>query len=109
MLLLSKRCSYCVCTGSAPCVLADILALNFLRINIEIEKLRRQEEETNLALEAQEVIAKAALAEMRALRAKLRQLQKQRAMLKRKEQQVFDAGAAEAEELERLEQQEALN
>ena len=109
MLLLSKRCGYCVCTGSAPYVLADILALNFLRINAEIEKLRRQEEETNLALEAQEAITKAALAEMRALHAKLQQLQKQRAILKQKEQQVFNAGAAKAKELERLEQQEALN
>jgi hypothetical protein len=82
LLLLSKRCGHCVCAGLAPCVLADILLLNFSRIDAEIEKLRRQEEETNLALEAQEVIAKAAFTEMRALRAKLRQLQKQRAMLK---------------------------
>lgn len=74
-----------------------------------MEKLRRQEEETDLALEAQEAIAEAALSEMRALRAKSRRLRKQKAMLKRKEQQVFDAGAADAEELERLDQREALN
>jgi hypothetical protein len=70
LLLLSKRCRNCVCAGSAPCVLAKILPLNFLRIDAKIEKLRRQEEETNLALKAQEAIAEAALAEMRVLRAK---------------------------------------
>ena len=74
LLLLSKRYCYYICIGSAPCVLADILALNFLRINAEIEKLRRQEEETDLALEAQEAIAKAVLAEICALRVKLQQL-----------------------------------
>jgi hypothetical protein len=82
LLLLSERCGNCVCAGSAPCVLAKILPLNFLRINAKIEKLRRQEEETDLALKAQEVIAKAALAEMRVLRAKSWRLRKQKAMLK---------------------------
>jgi len=106
---LSERCGHCVRAGSAPCVPADIPAPNFSRIDAEMEKLRNQEEETDLALEAQEAIAEAALAEMRALRAKSRRLRKQKAMLKRKEQQVFDAGAADAEELERLDQQEALN
>jgi hypothetical protein len=57
--------------GLVPCILVDILLSNFSRINVEIEKLRRQEKEINLALEAQEAINKAALAEMRALFAKL--------------------------------------
>jgi hypothetical protein len=99
---LSERCGNCVRAGSAPCVPAKIPPLNFLRINTKIEKLRRQEEETNLALKAQEAITKAALAEMRALRAKSQRLRKQKAMLKQKEQQIFNAGAADAEELERL-------
>ena len=70
-MLLSKRCRHCVCVGLAPYIAANILALNFARINAKIEKLRRQEEETDLALKVQEAITKAALAEMRVLRAKL--------------------------------------
>ena len=106
---LSEKCGNCESAGSSSCVPADIPLPNFSRVDAEMERLRKQEEEADLALEAQEAVAEAALAEMRALRAKLRRLRKQKALLKRKEQQVFDADAVAAGELERLEQQEALN
>lgn len=106
---LSEKCGNCERAGASSCEPVDIPIPNFSRIDKEMEKLRKQEEETDEALEAQEAIAEAALAEMRALRAKARRLRKQRALLKRKEQQVFDAGAEDAADIERLEQREALN
>jgi hypothetical protein len=70
LLLLSKRCRNYKKVGATSCAPIDILIPNFSRIDKQIEKLRKQEEETNKALKAQEAIAKAALAKMRALRAK---------------------------------------
>jgi hypothetical protein len=74
-----------------------------------MEKLRKQEEETNKALKAQEAIAEAALAKMRALRAKAWRLRKQKAMLKQKEQQIFNTGAKDATNIEVLERRAHLN
>jgi hypothetical protein len=91
------------------CAPIDILIPNFSCINKEIEKLRKQEEETNKALKAQEAIAKAALAKMCTLRAKARQLRKQKAMLKQKEQQIFNIGAKDAANIKVLERRAHLN
>jgi hypothetical protein len=44
----------------------------------------------------------------RALRTKLRRLQAQKRRLKKREQEIFDEGREDAEELERLEAEEAL-
>ncbi|EFQ87559.1 hypothetical protein PTT_16903 [Pyrenophora teres f. teres 0-1] len=49
------------------------------------------------------------LERMRVARSKLKRLRKQKRLLKRREQQVFDAGREEAEDLERLEALEHLN
>ena len=106
---LSERCGNCESVGAASCAPVDIPIPNFSRIDKEMEKLRKQEEETDEALEAQEAIAEAALAEMRALRAKARRLRKQKAILKQKEQQIFNTGAEDAADIEALERRAHLN
>ncbi|KAL1641027.1 hypothetical protein SLS61_010207, partial [Didymella pomorum] len=106
---LSERCGNCEKVGATSCAPVDIPIPNFSRINREMEKLRKQEEETDKALEAQEAIAEAALSEMRALRAKARRLRKQKAILKQKEQQIFNTGAEDAADIEVLERWAHLN
>jgi hypothetical protein len=71
--------------------------------------LESLEEATEAQLEADEAVAEAALARMRDARNKLKRLCKQKRLLKKKEQRMFDEGLETAEELERLEALESLN
>jgi hypothetical protein len=82
---------------------------DFLKINRELEKLEKQEE----AVEAQQDADKKLIAEaqerLRVSRSKMRQLRKQRKLLKRKEADVFEAGREDAEELDWLEERKRFN
>ncbi|KAF1941749.1 hypothetical protein EJ02DRAFT_347058 [Clathrospora elynae] len=120
MLSLSLRCGNCCRDGVATCLPAHIPIPDFSGINRALEKLEAQENAVEAQMladdEAAEVsvieaqrVATAARERSRAARAKLSRLRKQRKLLKRKEQEIFDEGRIEAEELERLEELEGFN
>jgi erythromycin esterase-like protein len=73
---------------------------DFSKINRKLEKLEKQEE----AVEAQQDADKKLIAEaqerLQVLRSKMRQLRKQRKLLKQKEADIFEAGREDAEELD---------
>ncbi|KAL7780671.1 hypothetical protein CFE70_010696 [Pyrenophora teres f. teres 0-1] len=85
---LSDRCGNCYRNGVKECVPAQIPLPDFSKIDRGMGKLEKR---------------------MRVARSKLKRLRKQKRLLKRREQQVFDAGREEAEDLERLEALEHLN
>ncbi|KAF1940475.1 hypothetical protein EJ02DRAFT_455990 [Clathrospora elynae] len=105
----SARCGNCYQSGIATCVPVHIPVPDFSSINWEIEKLSEEEEAAELQLDAEEQAATDALVRTQAARAKLQRLQKQKRLLKQKEQEIFDKGRDNAEALEQLEQLELFN
>lgn len=106
---LSERCGNCVRNGNYDCSPAEVPLPDFSRLDREMAKLETAEEETEAQLEADEAAAEAVLVRMREARNKLKRLRKQKKLLKKKEQKMFDQGLETAEELERLEALEGLN
>ena len=108
MLSLNARCGNCVYASCLECVPADVPLPNQSKINKELEKLESLEDEVEAKLEANKALAKAALARMRGVRLKLKRLQKQKRLLKKKEQRLFNKGLETIEELKYLEALERL-
>jgi hypothetical protein len=124
---LSSRCGNCYRDGIPECVPAHIPLPDFSKLDREIERLEEQERAVEVQMEKDEEAANVAQASIlasiasaqrlvseaqersRASRAKLRRLHKQRKRLKLKEQEIFDEGRVEAEELEQLEVIEQFN
>jgi hypothetical protein len=71
-----------------------------------MEKLKTQEDAVEASLDADKKAVKAAMERMRVARSKLKRLRKQKRLLKRREKEIFELGQEDAEELERLEEQE---
>ena len=67
------------------------------------------EDEEEARLRVEEDMAEAALLRARQAREKLSRLRKQKKLLRRREQELFDRGLSTAEELEALEQLEEFN
>jgi chromosome segregation ATPase len=97
---LSKVCRQCYRNSVKECLPAYIPMPDFSKINRKLEKLEKQEE----AVEAQQDADKKLIAEaqerLQVLRSKMRQLRKQRKLLKQKEADIFEAGREDAEELD---------
>jgi hypothetical protein len=124
---LSSRCGNCYHDGIKECVPAHIPVPDFSKIDREIARLEEQERAVEAEMEKDEEVANAAQASIlasiaaaqqlvseaqgrsRASRSKLRRLHKQRKRLKLREQEIFDEGRVEAEELEQLELLEQFN
>jgi DNA repair exonuclease SbcCD ATPase subunit len=98
---LSKKCGNCEYNGIQKCEPVDLPVPDFTKIDNEMSRLEQMEDE---AAEAEE----AAMAALQAARAKLNRVRKQKKFLKRREQQWFDASAQFVEDIEQLEQQEAV-
>lgn len=101
MTSLSKKCGNCEYNGIRKCEPVDLPIPDFTKIDNEMSRLEEMEDE---AAEAEE----AAMAALQAARAKLNRVRKQKKFLKRREQQWFDATADFVEDIEQLEQQEAV-
>lgn len=99
---LSTKCGNCERRGIKICDPLEPPLPNFSRLDKEMDRLARMEEEAELAEEK-------AMEALQAARAKLLRLRKQRRFLKRKEQRLFDETSRHVEELEVLEGREALN
>jgi chromosome segregation ATPase len=106
---LSKVCGQCYRDSVKECLPANILIPDFSKINRKLEKLKKQEE----AVEAQQDANKKLIAEaqerLQVSRSKMRQLRKQRKLLKQKEADIFEAGQKDAEELDQLEERKRFN
>lgn len=99
---LHKQCGNCVSNGIVKCEPVDLAPPNFQKLDKEMERLEKLEEEAEAAEEA-------AISAMKAARAKLTRLRKQKRLLKRREQKLFDGSLQHAEDLEQLEAIEGLN
>lgn len=96
---LSQKCAECIRTGR-KCEPAEP-AVNFAGIDKALEKLEREELETEAAWEAAVELA-------RVKQSKLKRLRQQRRFLKEREQKMFEKGLSDVEELERLEELEKV-
>ncbi len=94
---LSRRCAECIRLGK-QCEPA-VPVVHFSGIDKAMEKLEREEMETEAAWEAANEIA-------RQKQTKLKRLRQQKRFLKEREQRMFDKGLDDVEELERLEELE---
>lgn len=101
---LSQKCGECVRKGR-KCEPAEPV-VNFSGIDKALEKLEREELETEAALDLANAQAQAANETARVKQAKLKRLRQQRRFIKAQEQRMFDKGLDDVEELERLEQLE---
>lgn len=124
---LNSRCGNCYRDGIKECVPAHIPLPDLSRLDREIARLEEQEgaieaqmEEDEKAASAAQATILASIAEAQRLvseaqersrvsRSKLRRLHKQRKCLKLREQQIFDEGREETEDLEQLESLEQFN
>ncbi|KAF2818256.1 hypothetical protein CC86DRAFT_309549, partial [Ophiobolus disseminans] len=91
------------------CLPAHIPKPDFSKLDRELEKLERQEDEVEASLDADEKLVEDALERIRVSRSKAKQLRKQKRLLKCREKEIFETGRAEAEELEGLEELEFFN
>lgn len=105
---LSEKCSNCVRSNIAKCEPENLPLPDFSKIDKEMERLERLEDAEEARLRVEEDMAEAALVRARQAREKLSRLRKQKKLLRRKEQELFDKGLSSASELEALEAQEAL-
>lgn len=106
---LHTKCSNCVRFGSASCQPEEVPLPDFSKIDKEMKRLEELEEAEEARLRVEEDLAEASLLRARQAREKLARLRKQRKLLRRKEQEMFDRGLSSVEELEGLEAQEAFN
>jgi hypothetical protein len=100
MSLLSEVCGQCYCDSVKECLLANISIPDFLKIDCELKKLKKQEEAVKAQQDADEKLIAEAQERLQVLRSKMRQLRKQRKLLKWKEADIFEAGWEDAEELD---------
>ena len=98
---LDVRCGNCVHNGVAKCEPVVLPVPNFARIDKEVLRLEKMEEEAEAA-------ENAAVAALTAARAKLIRLRKQKRFLKNREQELYDKSARFSEDLESLEALEVL-
>ena len=82
---------------------------NYLKIDKELARIDKEEEELEVKLRIEEEIAKAALTRARLLREKLERLRRSWKLLRWKEKKIFEEGISLIEELEQLEALESLN
>ena len=101
---LSKRCSECVRTGKKCGPAAP--KVDFSSIDRAMEKLEKEELETEAAWKAANELARSAQETARTKQSKLERLRVQKRFLRKKEQNMFDKGLDDVEELERLEDME---
>lgn len=103
---LSRKCAECTRSGKS-CQPAHPV-LNFASIDRAMEKLEKEELETEARQAA--VMEQIALAneQLRISQSKLMRLRHQKRFLREKEQKMFDKGLSDVEELERLEEMEKV-
>jgi hypothetical protein len=106
---LSEVYRQCYRDSVKECLPANILMPDFSKINRKLEKLKKQEEAVKAQQDADEKLIAEAQERLRVSQSKMRQLRKQRKLLKQKEADVFKAGQEDAEELDRLEERERFN
>jgi hypothetical protein len=106
---LDKRCTNCVRFGSAACEPEEVPLPDYSKIDREMEKLEKMEDAEEAILRVEEEVAETALRRARLAREKLQTLRRQKKLLRREEQKVFDAGMETVAELEQLESLERLN
>lgn len=106
---LNKKCANCVRANCSSCEPDHLPLPDFSKIDKEMSRLEKMEDEEEARLRVEEDVAEAALSRARLAREKLSRLRKQKKLLRRKEQELFDRGLASVEDLEALEQLETLN
>lgn len=106
---LNKKCANCVRSNCSSCEPENLPLPDFSKIDKEMSRLERMEDEEEARLRVEEDMAEAALLRARLAREKLSKLRKQKKLLRRKEQELFDRGLSSVEELEALEQLEELD
>jgi len=108
MASLSKRCGNCIQSGCMVCIPGDVPVIDFSKIDREMKKLEDEELDAEASLNHEVEQAELAAQRARQAQAKLARLRKQKRLLKRKEQAMFDKGLEHVEELEQLEMLEEL-
>lgn len=106
---LSVKCGNCEAVGASSCVPVDILVPDFSKVESEISKVEEQLVANEAEIERGEAEAEAAWLRIKAARSKSKRLRRQYKFLKRKEQNLFDKGLPDVEDLETLESLERLN
>ncbi len=96
---LSQKCAECIRSGK-KCEPAEPV-VNFASIDRAMEKLEREELET-------EAVQLATAEQLRVSQARLQRLRKQKRFLRDREQEMFTKGLSDVEELERLEDLEKV-
>jgi hypothetical protein len=105
---LHKKCGNCVRFGNPKCEPESVPLPDYSKIDKEMSRLEKLEDEEEARLRVEEDVAEAALLRARQAREKLASLRKQKKLLRRKEQKLFDSGMATVDELEALEAREEL-
>lgn len=106
---LNQKCANCVRANCASCEPENQPLPDFSKIDKEMSRLEQLEDEEEARLRVEEDMAEAALQRARQAREKLSRLRKQKKLLRRKEQEIFDRGLSTVEELEALEKLEEFN
>jgi chromosome segregation ATPase len=92
MLSLSNVCRQYYRDSVKTCLPVNILLLDFSKIDRKLKKLKKQEEAVKAQQDADKKLIAEAQERLQVLRSKMRQLRKQRKLLKQKEADVFKTG-----------------
>jgi hypothetical protein len=100
---LDRRCTNCVRFGCRKCEPEEIPLPDFSKLDAEMARIEKEEEEAEAKLRVEETIAEEALTRARRLRERMEKLRNSRKRLQRKEKELFSKGLSSLEELEDLE------
>lgn len=106
---LHSKCTNCIRFGNKFCQPEEVPLPDYSKIDMELERIDKEEEELEAKLRVEEDIAEAALNRARQLREKSERLRRSRKLLRRREKEMFEKGMESIEELEQLEALESLN
>lgn len=101
---LHRKCSNCVRRNVSSCEPEALALPDYSKIDKEMARLESLEEKEEACLRVEEELAESALTRARQVREKLARLRKQKKLLRRKEQEMFDHDLSNIEELEALEE-----
>ena len=68
LLSLDRYCTNCIHSSCYKCELEEVILLDFLKINVEMSHLEKEEEDIEVKLRVEETITKEALVHARYLR-----------------------------------------
>ena len=105
---LSERCQECIRARCYKCEPEEVPLPDFSKIDAELARLEKEEEEAEALLRVEETIAEEALTRARRIRDSMDKMRKSRRRLRREEKKLFAEGLSTMDDLEALEARSKL-